>query len=82
MQGQRALLCRMGGLLCALHLDCVEETMRPMAVEAIAGAPARANRDVVSAIGTLDADLLLVLQSTRLIPEELWAVLVAGSVVA
>jgi purine-binding chemotaxis protein CheW len=150
MQERRALLCRVGDLLCALPLDFVEETMRPMAVEAIAGAPAfvrglavvrgvpipvvdaatlltgvashptrfvtvktgdrrvalavdavvgvvevppgsldilplmfqSANRDVISAIGTLDADLLLVLQSTRLIPEELWAVLEAGSVVA
>jgi purine-binding chemotaxis protein CheW len=38
--------------------------------------------DVISAIGTLDADLLLVLQGTRLIPEELWAVLEAGCAVA
>jgi purine-binding chemotaxis protein CheW len=150
MQGQRALLCRVGDLLCALPLDFVEETMRPMAVEAIAGAPAfvrglavvrgvpipvvdaatlltgvashptrfvtvktggrrvalavdavvgvveippgsldilplmfqSASRAVISAIGTLDADLLLVLEGTRLIPEELWAVLEAGSVVA
>jgi len=38
--------------------------------------------DAVSAIGTLDAELLLVLQSGRLVSEELWAVLEAGSVPA
>lgn len=41
-----------------------------------------ANRDVISAIGTLDADLLLVLRSTHLIPEEFWAVLEAGCALA
>jgi purine-binding chemotaxis protein CheW len=38
--------------------------------------------DAISAIGTLDSDLLLVLQSTRLVPEELWDVLEAGCAVA
>ena len=38
--------------------------------------------DVISAIGTLDADLLLVLESARLVPEELWAVLEAGCALA
>ena len=33
------MLCRVGQLLCALPLQHVEETMRPLAVEAIAGAP-------------------------------------------
>jgi purine-binding chemotaxis protein CheW len=132
--------------LCALPLEHVEETMRPLAVEAIVGAPSfvrglavvrgtpipvvdvasllsgdrshatrfvtvktgsrrialtvdavvgvveiplgsldalpllfqDANRDVISAIGTVDAALLLVLRSTHLISEELWAVLEAG----
>ena len=41
-----------------------------------------ANRDVISAIGTLDADLLLVLRSTRLISEEFWALLEAGCALA
>jgi hypothetical protein len=41
-----------------------------------------ASHGVISAIGTLDADLLFVLQSARLVPEELWAVLEAGCVVA
>jgi purine-binding chemotaxis protein CheW len=152
MQERRecALLCRVGNLLCALPLESVEEAMRPMAVDAIAGVPAfvrglavirgvpipvidagtlltgvashptrfvtlktgsrrialavdsvvgvvdippgslealpllfqDASLDVISAIGTLDTDLLLVLQGTRLIPEELWSVLEAGCAVA
>jgi purine-binding chemotaxis protein CheW len=152
MQERRelSLLCRVGDLLCALPLAHVEETMRPMAVEAIVGVPSfvlglavvrgipiavvdagsllsgvathatrfvtvkigsrrialavdavigvveipsgslealpmlfqDGSRNAISAIGTLDADLLLVLQGTRLIPEELWAVLEAGCAVA
>jgi len=145
-----SLLCRVGDFLCALPLEHVEEAMRPMAVEAIAGVPSfvrglavvrgvpipvvdagslfsgvasHATRfvtvktgsrrialavdavvgvveippgslealpllfqdstlDMIAAIGTLDTDLLLVLQSARLIPEELWAVLEAGCAVA
>jgi purine-binding chemotaxis protein CheW len=34
-----------------------------------------ASLDAIAAIGTLDVDLLLVLQSTRLISEECWALL-------
>ncbi|MBI2221351.1 MAG: purine-binding chemotaxis protein CheW [Acidobacteria bacterium] len=37
-----------------------------------------ANTDVVSAIGTLDAQLLVVLRSARLIPEPVWSALAAG----
>jgi purine-binding chemotaxis protein CheW len=33
------LLCRAGSRLCALPLDCVVETLRPLPVEPIAGAP-------------------------------------------
>src|ERR1700716_1599169 len=36
---ESSLLCRVGALLCALPLEHVEETMRPLAVEAIAGVP-------------------------------------------
>jgi purine-binding chemotaxis protein CheW len=31
-----------------------------------------ANADVVQAIGTLDAQLLVVLRSSRILPEEVW----------
>ncbi|HWF84775.1 MAG TPA: chemotaxis protein CheW [Vicinamibacterales bacterium] len=141
-QRESALLCRVRGLLCALPLDHVEETMRPMAVEPIAGVPAflqglavvrgsavpvvdaalllggdnaprptrfvtvKAGRrrialavdavigiraisprslealpllfqgshlDAVSAIGTVDSELMLVLRSARLVPEDAWA---------
>jgi purine-binding chemotaxis protein CheW len=41
MQERRelALICRVRGLLCALPLEHVEETMRPLTVEPIAGVP-------------------------------------------
>jgi purine-binding chemotaxis protein CheW len=136
--------------LCALPIEHVEETMRPLAVDAMAGAPSfvrgiavvrgvptpvvdassllsghashptrfvtlktarrrialavdavvgvveippgslsplpplfqNDSSDAVSAVGTLDVDLLLVLESARLIPEELWAVLEGGCVLA
>jgi purine-binding chemotaxis protein CheW len=37
-----------------------------------------ASAEVVAAIGTLDAELLLVLRSVRLVPEPVWATLEAG----
>jgi purine-binding chemotaxis protein CheW len=37
---EAALLCRVRGLLCALPLEHVEETMRPLEVEPIGGVPA------------------------------------------
>lgn len=36
---------------------------------------ARAGGEVVSAIGTLDAELLMVLRTSRLVPDEVWAAL-------
>src|SRR6185436_6230529 len=112
--------CRVGGLLCALPLEHVEETMRPLAIEAIAGGPAfvrglavvrgapipavdavvgvveipsgsldtlpqlfqDTSLDAISAIGMLDADLLVVLRSTHLVPEDFWAVLETGCALA
>jgi purine-binding chemotaxis protein CheW len=136
-----SLLCRVQSRLCALPLECVLETMRPLPIEPLSGAPqfvrglaiirgepvpvvdtarllgteetrparfvavkAGARRvalavdsvlgvrsipagslqelpsllgdaaaDIVSAIGILDAELLLVLHSARLVPEEVWA---------
>lgn len=135
------LLCRIETKLCALPLECVLETMRPLPVDPLPGAPqfilglaivrgapvpvvsaahllgtgkapatrfvtvragerqvalavdsvlgvrpvaAGSLRDLppllrdasaehVTAIGTLDTELLLFLQSTYLVPEELWA---------
>ena len=142
-QRELSLLCRVGDLLCAVPLEHVEETMRPLAAEPISGVPGfirgltvvrgtpipvvdaglllsgvashptrfvtvkagtrrvalavdavvgivkipsgsletlpplfqEADVDVISAIGTLDAELLLVLRATRLISDECWAVL-------
>jgi purine-binding chemotaxis protein CheW len=143
MQERResALLCRVRGLLCALPLEHVEETMRPLTVEPIAGVPSflqglavirgsvvpvvdaasllsgQASRptrfvtikaggrrialavdavlgirtipsgaldalpllfqdaalDAVSAVGTLDSELMLVLRGARLVSEHVWA---------
>jgi purine-binding chemotaxis protein CheW len=136
-----------GDVLCALPLQHVEETMRPLPVERVAGVPCfvlglalirgaptpvidagallnggaalpptrfvtvktgsrlvalavdavlgireisagsvdalpplfqNANLDVISAVGTLDSELLLVLRGARLVPEELWATIEAG----
>lgn len=143
-----SLLCRVGSHLCALPIESVVETMRPLPVSALAGVPAfvlglsiirgapvpvvdarclfsgteergdstrfvsiksgnrraalavdgvigvralrsvslgelppllrEANADVVEAIGTLDAELLLVLRSARIVPESVWDDLDAG----
>jgi purine-binding chemotaxis protein CheW len=42
---------------------------------------ARASVDVVSAIGTLDAELLMVLRSAKFVPETVWAAIEAGDTV-
>lgn len=38
--------------------------------------------DAISAIGVLDADLLLVLRSTRLVPDDVWATIQSGGTTA
>jgi purine-binding chemotaxis protein CheW len=141
------LLCRVGSSVCALPIEHVSETMRPLPVEPFAGSPTfvlglsiirgspvpvvdagrllgaaeqprltrfvtikvgerraalavgavvgvwslaatsldelppllrEASGDVVAAIGRLDADLLLVLRSARIVPESVWTALEAG----
>jgi purine-binding chemotaxis protein CheW len=64
MQERResALLCRIGGLLCALPIEHVEETMRPLAVEPVVGVPSFVRGVAVvrgSAVPVLDAAALL-----------------------
>jgi len=144
--GDLALVCRVLTRLCALPLEHVSETMRPLAVEPLSGVPAPvvgvaiirgaplpvvdvacvlagkeshptrfvtvnvgarrvalavdavigvrsiptealndlppllkdANTDVIAAIGTLDAQLLVVLRSARLVPETVWSALEAS----
>jgi purine-binding chemotaxis protein CheW len=142
VDGSPYLICRSNSCLCALPLESVAETMRPLPVEPLAPAPAfvlgvtvirgaatpvvdialllgslasvppqrfvtlkigvrhvalavegvigvhalpaagldevpallsGAANETVSAISTLDAQLLLVLQSARLVPESVWA---------
>ncbi|MCU1383164.1 MAG: chemotaxis protein CheW [Acidobacteria bacterium] len=138
---ESALLCRVRGLLCALPLEHVHETMRPLTIEPIAGVPSflqglavirgavvpvidaalllsgeasqptrfvtikaghrrialavdavlgirtipsasldalpllfhDAALDAVSAVGTLDSELMLVLRGARVVPEHVWA---------
>lgn len=145
-----SLLCRVRDVLCALPLENVEETMRPLPVEPIAGVPSFVQGlavirgvpipvvdaasilsgdashptrfvtvktgtrrialavdavvgiieippdavdvlpplfqshglDAISAIGVLDADLLLVLRSTRLVPDDVWATIQSGGTAA
>jgi purine-binding chemotaxis protein CheW len=143
-----SLLCRMRSHLCALPLEHVAETMRPMPVTALAGSPSfvrgmsvirgiaipvvdagalfgsneppeptrfvtlriedrqvalaveqvvgirglaevslqdlppllrAANADLVAAVGTLDSELLLVLQTARIVPESVWGMLREGN---
>lgn len=136
-----SLVCRVRDVLCAIPLEYVEETMRPLPLEAIAGVPAfvrglavvrgiptpvidaaqllsgasgqpsrfvtvktgtrrvvlavdavvgvagiprgsigslpplfqGAGLDAIAAVGTLDAELLLVLRNTCLVPDDVWA---------
>ena len=142
-----SLVFRAGALLCALHLDEVIETMRPLAVRPLAGTPAfvrgvtimrgvptpvidvarllggeqagaarfvavRTERGpvafatgevlgirhagpdtgtrhaallggstgtLVAGVGTLDAEPLLLLQSMRVVPDEVWAAAAGGT---
>lgn len=147
LSGGRAVLCRVGSLVCALPAEHVSETMRPLPVEALAGMPSfvaglaivrgvpipvvdlarllgasdprpatrfvairigkrhaaiavdtvlgvrpvrpeslrelppllgEARTDAVAAMGTLDADLVLVLRSARIVPPSVWEALDAG----
>jgi purine-binding chemotaxis protein CheW len=146
-----SLICQVrSGVVCALPLEHVDETMRPLAVTPMAGLPAfvegltvvrgvptpvvnvaslldgvtshatrfvsvragarrivlavdavvgvveipsglavalplllqNARLDAISAIGVLDADLLLVLRSSHLIPVDVWVTIQAGSTAA
>ena len=58
----------------ALAVDAVLEVRR-IAAEALPGLPpllGGARRDLVSAIGALDAELLIVLDSARVLPDDTW----------
>lgn len=145
---QQLLLCQAGGIVCALALEHVLETLRPLPIETVAGVPAfllglsvirgavvpvvslsgllgqaggaaatrfvvvrvaerrvalsvervlgvrpicvdgtgelppllcEARADFIATVGALDAQLLVVLESARLVPDSPWAQLHAGS---
>lgn len=147
ISGQQMLLCRVGSVVCGLRVENVVETLRPLPIESINGAPAfvagvsvirgapvpvvdlpkmlgggdalRTGRFVVvklgarrialwvaqviglrtlepgslealpplldasrsefiGALGSLDAQLLVVLESARILPESAWAMLGVG----
>ena len=76
----RFVLLRAGNHKVALAVD---ETLsvRTIPAQALPGAPAltdEALSSAISAIGTLDHDLLAVLESARLVPDELWSTIEAA----
>jgi purine-binding chemotaxis protein CheW len=62
----------------ALAVDHVEgvRSIEPDSLRALPPLLQCADAEVIAAIGMLDAKLLLVMQTARLVPEELWAALV------
>ena len=54
----------------------------PGSVDALPQLFQNAELDAISAIGMLDGELLLVLRSTRLIPDDVWATIRAGGTAA
>ena len=83
-----SLVSRVATRLCALPVGAVIETMRRLPVEPIAGAPAfiaglaivrgepgALAGDVVAAVGALDARLLIVLETARLVPPAVFELL-------
>jgi purine-binding chemotaxis protein CheW len=76
----RFVIVTAGPRLVALAVDAVIG-IRAIPSESLETLPLlfqRADLDAVSAIGTLDCELLLVLQSARLVPEDAWATIDAG----
>ena len=67
-----------GGRHVALAVDEVHGIRRLASLRDLPPLFAGAGNDAIEAMGTLDGDLLLVLQGTRLIPESAWAALEAG----
>jgi purine-binding chemotaxis protein CheW len=76
-QPERFVTLRLGERSVALAVDGVVG-IRTMSLEASQELPPllrEADGDAISRIGTLDAELLVVLQHTRLVPEATWAAL-------
>jgi purine-binding chemotaxis protein CheW len=76
----RFVAIKAAGRRVALAVDQVLG-IRAIDAKELSGLPpllAAASEQVVSAIGTLDGELLLVLRSGRFVPEEVWTVIDAG----
>ena len=77
----RFVTMNLGSRQAALAVDEVLG-VRTVAAGAQAEMPpllAEIGRDVVAAVGILDAELLLILRGTRLLPESVWSGLVPGA---
>jgi purine-binding chemotaxis protein CheW len=79
-EGGRWVTIRVGGRAVALAVDAVVG-IRSLGPAAVVGLPPLLRDDateVVDALGTLDAELLVLLRSARIVPPSVWAVLDAG----
>lgn len=77
----RFVVARAGAHKVALAVDAVTGTGHVMP-EAMASVPplfSGARSEAVAALGTLDSDLLLVLATARIVPDEVWASLAESS---
>lgn len=75
----RFVTVRAGARRVALAVDAVVG-IRPIPAEALSGLPPLLDGDTgsIAAIGTMDAHLLVMLQSARLVPESVWSTLAAN----
>jgi purine-binding chemotaxis protein CheW len=80
-QATRFLTLRVDDRRVALAVECVLG-IRQLPPEMLSELPpllANADQEAVTAIGTLDAELLLSLETTRIVPDSLWPLLDAES---
>jgi purine-binding chemotaxis protein CheW len=78
----RFVTVNIGARRVALAVDMIVG-VRTIPTDALSELPpllADANTDLIAAIGTLDAQLLVVLRSARLLPESVWSALAATGV--
>ena len=80
-QPQRFVTLRLGERSVALAVDAVVgiRTIPPNASQELPPLLRDADGEAIARIGTLDAELLVVLQNTRLVPDAVWAALEQAS---
>jgi purine-binding chemotaxis protein CheW len=73
---RRLVVLAVAGRRVALAVDAVLgiEQIAPAALGELPPLLASASHDAVRAVGTLDAELLVVLESARIVPDTTWAV--------